>query len=103
MIVGEEVDKEEEKIRDLATFVISGVFDKQVVQVNHNNTNPNQFESNYNEHMKLNLFVRRTVPAELSVRWEVSSRSSRALLSSSCEKNIFLISYQRATSIFLSQ
>ena len=46
MIVGEEVDKEEEKIRDLATFVISGLFDKQVVQVN-NNTNPNQFESNY--------------------------------------------------------
>ena len=34
MTVGEGVDKEEEKIRDLATFVISGVFDKQVVQAN---------------------------------------------------------------------
>ena len=89
MTVGEEVDKEEEKIRDLATFVISGVFDKQVVQANNNNnTNPNNFVSNYKEDMKLNLFVHRTVPAELSVSWEVSSRSSRAPLSSSCETNI---------------
>ena len=35
MTVGEIVDGEEEKIRDLATFVISGVFDKQVVQANN--------------------------------------------------------------------
>ena len=33
MTVGEVVDGEEE-IRDLATFVISGLFDKQVVQAN---------------------------------------------------------------------
>ena len=33
MTVGEIVDEEEE-IRDLATFVISGLFDKQVVQAN---------------------------------------------------------------------
>ena len=100
MTVGEIVDEEEE-IRDLATFVISGMFDKQVVQVN-NNTNPNQFESYYKEDMKLNLFVHRTVPAELSVSWEVSSRSSRARLSSSCKTNIFFIGYQRASYKYIS-
>ena len=100
MTVGEIVDGEEE-IRDLATFVISGMFDKQVVQVN-NNTNPNNFISNYKEDMKLNLFVHRTVPAELSVSWEVSSRSSRARLSSSCKTNIFFIGYQRASYKYIS-
>ena len=55
MTVGEGVDKEEEKIRDLATFVISGVFDKQVVQANNNNnTNPNNSNKSISQKNKYN-------------------------------------------------